>query len=150
MASLPDIDALPDDLSALWAMFAGLQAELAADRVGRAKWEAKARTQEAELAATRLGMIEQRYEIDTLKARLARLLQQAFRRSAERLARQIGQLEFVLEDVDATLGETNAPRCAGAPRHGRYSGVRGRYHRPRAGSGAGEGPHRTPLGQPAG
>ncbi|MBP0496555.1 IS66 family transposase [Pararoseomonas indoligenes] len=90
-------------------MIAGLQAELAADRAGRAEWEAKARAQEAELTATRLGIIEQRYEIEALKARLARLLRQAFGRSAERLARQIEQLEFVLEDVDAILGETSPP-----------------------------------------
>lgn len=109
MAGLLDIDALPDDPSALRAMIAGLQAELAADRAGRAEGEARARAQEAEFAATRLGLIEQRYEIEALSARLARLLRQAFGRSAERLTRQIEQLELVLEDVDAILGETSPP-----------------------------------------
>jgi transposase-like protein len=59
-----DASDLPDDITALRAMVL---------------------EQRAELAVARSGLIEQRYEIETLKARLARLLRVTFGRSSEKL-----------------------------------------------------------------
>jgi len=61
--------------------------------------------QRAELELARSGLIEQRYEIDALKARLAKLLRATFGRSSEKLRSEIEQLELVLADLDEQLAE---------------------------------------------
>ena len=76
---------LPDDVATLRAMVAA-QAE--------------------ELAVARAGILEQRYEIETLKARLARALRVAFGRSSEKLRDQVEQLELRLAEIDELLAET--------------------------------------------
>ena len=83
---------LPDDVATLRATIAAQTAELAAQR--------------AELAAARAGLIEQRYEIEALRARLARALRVAFGRSSEKLRERIEQLELTLADIDELLAET--------------------------------------------
>ncbi|MBS0535137.1 MAG: IS66 family transposase [Proteobacteria bacterium] len=64
--------------------------------------------QRADLALARAGLIEQRYEIEALKARLAKLLRTAFGRSSEKLRFEIEQLELVLADLDEQLAQTGA------------------------------------------
>ncbi len=54
---------------------------------------------DAELAAARAGIVEQRFEIEALKARLARALRVAFGRSSEKLRDRIEQLELTLADA---------------------------------------------------
>jgi transposase len=61
--------------------------------------------QRAELELARSGLIEQRYEIDALKARLPKLLRATFGRSSEKLRSEIEQLELVLADLDEQLAE---------------------------------------------
>ena len=58
--------------------------------------EAARQVQEAELAAARAGIVEQRFEIEALKSRLARLLRTTFGRSSEKLRDRIEQLELTL------------------------------------------------------
>ena len=63
----------------------------------------------AELVKARAGIIEQRYEIEALKARLAKLLRMTFGRSSEKLSEQIEQLELTLADIDERLAEGGLP-----------------------------------------
>ena len=86
---------LPNDIAALQAMITAQAAEIVA--------------QKAELATARAGIIEQRYEIEALKARLARLLRLSFGRSSEKLRDQVEQLELTLAEIDELLAETAAP-----------------------------------------
>ena len=98
---MPDADAapaLPDDVASLKAMIVAQTAELAEIRVQR-------QVQDAELAAARAGLIEQRFEIEALKSRLARLQRMTFGRSSEKLGDQVEQLELTLADIDEMLGE---------------------------------------------
>ena len=90
--------ALPDDVAGLKAMVLAQTAELVEIRVLR-------QAQEAELAAARAGLIEQRFEIEALKSRLARLQRMTFGRSSEKLRDQVEQLELTLADIDEMLGE---------------------------------------------
>lgn len=63
--------------------------------------------QRAELALARSGLMEQRYEIEALKARLARLLRVTFGQSSEKLRAEIEQLELLLADREAHAAETD-------------------------------------------
>ena len=83
---------LPSDVAALQAMIAAQAAEIAA--------------QKTELSTARSGIIEQRFEIEALKARLARLLRVTFGRSSEKLRARVEQLELTLADIDELLAET--------------------------------------------
>lgn len=65
--------------------------------------------QRSELATARAGIMAQRFEIEALKARLAKLLRMTFGRSSEKLREQIEQLELTLGDIDENLAETAAP-----------------------------------------
>jgi transposase len=107
VSSTLDIAELPDDPVVLRAMLLELRRE-------RAQREAAAAELDRELAAARLGLIEQRLEIERLRARISRLLRQAFGRSAERLQRQMEQLDLGLEEIDALLGETTPPEAPAA------------------------------------
>ena len=79
-----DASELPDDISALRTMVL---------------------EHRAELAAARSGLIEQRYEIEALKARLARLLRVTFGRSSEKLTARVEQLDLLLTEIDEQLAE---------------------------------------------
>ena len=87
LRAMSDAPELPNDIDALRAMVLA---------------------QRAELELARSGLIEQRYEIEALKARLARLLRATFGRSSEKLRSDIEQLELVLADLDEQLAETAA------------------------------------------
>ena len=63
--------------------------------------------QRAELTLARSGLMEQRYEIEALKARLARLLRVTFGQSSEKLRSEIEQLELLLADREEQAGETD-------------------------------------------
>jgi transposase len=79
-----DASDLPDDIAALRAMVLDHRAEL---------------------AAARSGLIEQRYEIEMLKARLARLPRVTFGRSSEKLSARVEQLDLLLTEIDEQLAE---------------------------------------------
>jgi transposase len=85
---------MPDTTPALPTDVASLQAMVLA--------------QKAELATAHSGLIEQRFEIEALKARLSKLLRLTFGRSSERLRVQVEQLELALADIDELLAETGA------------------------------------------
>ncbi len=87
-----DPDDLPSDVVTLRAMVAA---------------------QRTELAVARAGLLEQRYEIEALRARLARALRVAFGRSSEKLRNQLEQLELTLADLDEQIAETE-PKDANA------------------------------------
>ena len=93
--------ALPDDVASLKAMVLAQTAELTEIRAQR-------QAQKAELATAHSGLIEQRFEIEALKARLSKLLRLTFGRSSERLRVQVEQLELALADIDELLAETGA------------------------------------------
>lgn len=93
---------LPTDVAALQAMVLARAAELAEIKAIR-------QAQDSELAAARAGIIEQRFEIEALRARLARLLRTAFGRSSEKLRDRLEQLELTLADIDELLAETSPP-----------------------------------------
>lgn len=97
---------LPTDVATLQAMVLAHAAELAEVRATRQMLD-------AELATARAGLIEQRYEIEALKARLAKALRLSFGRSSEKLRDQIEQLELTLADLDELLAETGP--AAGDP-----------------------------------
>jgi transposase len=101
---MPDTEAapLPTDIASLQAMVLAHAAELAEIRTARQE-------QDAALAAARAGIIEQRFEIEALKARLAKLLRATFGRSSEKLRDQVEQLELTLADIDEMLAETAPP-----------------------------------------
>jgi transposase len=101
---MPDTEAapLPTDVATLQAMVLAHAAELAEIRTARQE-------QDAALAAARAGIIEQRFEIEALKARLAKLLRATFGRSSEKLRDQVEQLELTLADIDEMLAETAPP-----------------------------------------
>src|SRR5436190_17916218 len=83
---MPDAaSALPDDVASLKAMVLAQTVELVEIRAQR-------QAQETELAAARAGLIEQRFEIEALKSRLARLQRMTFERSSEskRLVAAVG------------------------------------------------------------
>jgi hypothetical protein len=61
----------------------------------------------------RSGLIEQRLEIETLKARLAKRLRLTFGRSSDKLRAQVEQLELALAHIDELLAEAGA--ADGAP-----------------------------------
>ena len=63
--------------------------------------------QRAELALARSGLMQQRYEIEALKARLARLLRVTFGQSSEKLRSEIEQLELLLADREEQAAETD-------------------------------------------
>lgn len=63
--------------------------------------------QRTELALARSGLMEQRYEIEALKARLARLLRVTFGQSSEKLRSEIEQLELLLADREERVAETD-------------------------------------------
>jgi len=90
---------LPSDVAALRATVAAQAAELAAQNAALA-------AQDVELAAARAGIVEQRFEIEALKVRLARALRVAFGRSSEKLRERVEQLELTLADIDELLAET--------------------------------------------
>ena len=90
---------LPTDVATLQAMVLSHAADLAEVRSARL-------AQDTALAAARAGIIEQRFEIEALKARLAKLLRATFGRSSEKLRDQVEQLELVLSDIDEMLAET--------------------------------------------
>ena len=58
------------------------------------------------------GIIEQRFEIEALKSRLAKLLRMTFGRSSEKLRDQVEQLELTLADIDEMLAEIAPARRA--------------------------------------
>jgi hypothetical protein len=105
---------LPTDVAALQAMVLAHAAELAEIKAIR-------QAQDSELAAARAGIIEQRFEIEALRARLARLLRAAFGRSSEKLRDRLEQLELTLADIDELLAETSPPEdpAAAAAERGR-------------------------------
>ena len=74
-----------------------------------AQLQAMVLAQDAELAAARAGVIAQRYEIEQLKARLARLLRQTYGVSSEKLRGQVEQLELRLAEIEEQLAETETP-----------------------------------------
>ena len=80
-----DPDNLPSDVATLRAMVAA---------------------QRTELPAARAGLLEQCYEIEALRARLARALRVAFGRSSEKPRDQLEQLELMLADLDERIAET--------------------------------------------
>ena len=86
---------LPDDIEALRAIIREVEAARAADR--------------AELDQARAGLLEQRFEIEALKARLARLLGMTFGRSSEKLQTQVEQFELTLADLDESIAATLPP-----------------------------------------
>lgn len=96
------VSALPTEVATLQAMLRAQAAELAEIRTARA-------AQDAALAAARAGLVEQRFEIEALRARLAKLLRAAFGRSSERLRERVEQLELTLSDIDELLAETSPP-----------------------------------------
>lgn len=61
-----------------------------------------------ELAAAKAGLVTKTLEIEPLKVQLARLRQQRFGRSSEKLDRQIAQLKLVLEELEIAA-EIEAP-----------------------------------------
>ena len=63
----------------------------------------------AELVTARAGIVEQRFEVEALKTRLAKLLRMTFGRSSEKLSEQIEQLELTLTDIDERLAESGLP-----------------------------------------
>ena len=99
-------NSLPSDVATLKAMLSTQSDEMATQAIEMA-------SQRTELAAARAGLIEQRYEIEALRARLARALRVAFGRSSEKLRGQMEQLELTLADIDELLAETEF-RDAGA------------------------------------
>src|SRR6202012_2753511 len=80
--------------------------------------------QRAELALARSGLVEQRYEIEALKARLAKLLRAAFGQSSEKLRSEIEQLELLLADREEQAGETDRPTDPNTPIKARNKPVR--------------------------
>jgi transposase len=92
---------LPTDVATLQAMVLAQAAELAETRATR-------QALDAELAKARTGLIEQRLEIETLKARLAKALRMTFGRSSEKLREQVEQLELTLADIDELLAEIDS------------------------------------------
>ena len=91
----------PNNVATLRAMLVEQAAELAEHK--------------AELVTARAGLLEQRYEIEALRARLARALRVAFGRSSEKLRDNIEQLELTLADIDEMLAETEPADPAPAP-----------------------------------
>jgi hypothetical protein len=77
-----------------------------------ASLQAMVLAQKAELARARSGLIEQRFEIEALKARLSKLLRLTFGGSSEKLRAQVEQLELALADIDELLAETGAADLA--------------------------------------
>ena len=86
---------LPGDIEALRAIIREHEAARVANRV--------------ELDQARAGLLEQRFEIEALKARLARLLRMTFGRSSEKLQTQLEQLALTLADLDESLAATLPP-----------------------------------------
>ena len=98
----PAPDQLPDDIAELKRLLLAKDVTLAA--------------KDAELTAARNGLIVSSLQIEKLKAQIARLKRQAFGATSERLTREIEQLEFALEEAEATRAEAAvAPSSTEAP-----------------------------------
>src|ERR1700730_15129913 len=69
----------------------------------------------AELEAAKSGLIAYALEIEKLKFQLARLRRQKFGSSSERIDREMGQLEWRLEELEATKAQAEAKAEAAAP-----------------------------------
>lgn len=81
--------ALPKDPAALVAMIAALRGELAEERAAR--------------RAAELGLQAKTLEAERLRVQIARLRQERFGRSSERLAGELAQLELRLDEVLAEI-----------------------------------------------
>jgi transposase len=71
--------------------------------------------QAAELKAAKAGLVAYALEIEKLKFQLTRLRRQKFGSSSERIAREIGQLQLRLEELETTKAEAEAKAEAAAP-----------------------------------
>ena len=73
----------------------------------------------------RAGLLEQRFEIDVLKARLVCLLRMTFGRSSEKLQTQLAKIDLTLADLDESLTTTLPPGEQGdeVAANGRKPGV---------------------------
>jgi len=92
-----DLAHLPTDVDTLHRIIA----TQAAEREAR----------EGELAAAKAGLLSKTLEIEKLKLQLARLRRAQFGRSSEKIAREIEQLELMLEDLEAQAPAPAAPAC---------------------------------------
>jgi chromosome segregation ATPase len=81
--------ALPEDPAALAAVIAALRGELAEERAAR--------------RAAELGLQAKTLEAERLRVQIARLRQERFGRSSERLAGEVEQLELRLDEVLAEI-----------------------------------------------
>src|SRR4030081_448257 len=90
-----DLAHLPTDVDTLHRIIA----TQAAEREAR----------EGELAAAKAGLLSKTLEIEKLKLQLARLRRAQFGRSSEKIAREIEQLELMLEDLEAQAPAPAAP-----------------------------------------
>ena len=88
MTPHPD-SALPNDPASLAAVIAALQGELAEERAAR--------------RAAELGLQAKTLEAERLRVQIARLRQERFGRSSERLAGEVEQLELRLDEVLADI-----------------------------------------------
>lgn len=70
--------------------------------------------QRAELVLARSGLVEQRYESEALKARLATLLRITFGQSSEKLRAEIERLELLLADREEQAAEAGTTATAAA------------------------------------
>jgi transposase len=64
--------------------------------------------QSAELAAAKAGLLSKALEIEKLKVQIARLKRLSFGASSERMNRELEQLEFKLEELEAAEAEAQA------------------------------------------
>lgn len=87
--------ALPKDPAALVAMIAALRGELAEERAAR--------------RAAELGLQAKTLEAERLRVQIARLRQERFGRSSERLAGELAQLELRLDEVLAEIAAAGGP-----------------------------------------
>ncbi len=90
---------LPRSVAELQRIIAAQAADIAAEREART-------ARETELATAKAGLMVQALEIEKLKLQIARLRRQQFGRSSEKIERTIGQLELVLEDLEAASALT--------------------------------------------
>ncbi len=118
-------------------MCATLQTMVLAHAVELAGVRSAREVQDTALPAARDGIIEQRFEVETPKARLAKLLRATFGRLLEKLRHETEKFELTLTDVNKMLAKPVPPEPAAQEmvlipiRRGRRPGKGWKVHHPR-------------------
>jgi len=123
-------DALSDDVFALRAALAAAEARALAAEADMARVEARLISAQADAARVKAAASDAEAQIAWLKLEIEKLRRELYGTRSERKARLLDQLEFQLEDLEATAGEDDLAAEQAAAKGNRPSVDPARQDRP--------------------